>query len=189
MEVKVVFLGDSGVGKTSIISSYITGKIQDVTKPTIGAAFVTKHEVFDKKTVELKIWDTAGQEVYRGIAPMYYRNSNIAIVVFDVTNKNSFESVSFWVNELKRNVKKISCITICGNKIDKDEDRVIYSDVASSYARENGINYCEVSALEGLGIGQLIETSLERMFENITVNEPENGILIKEKEKEEGCNC
>ena len=150
--VKVVLLGDSGVGKTSIINRFMTGKYSESLKPTIGAAFVTKNVVVEGHNLELRIWDTAGQEVYRGLAPMYYRSANIAIIVYDVTNQPSYESVDYWVGELKKNLKNSSVIMICGNKADLYDDRVIHDSSAKDLAAANGALYCETSASSGTGI-------------------------------------
>ena len=191
--VKIVLLGDSGVGKTSIITRYINGKLPEVSKPTVGAAFVQKQEIINNRSIELRIWDTAGQEVYRGLAPMYYRSAQIAIVVFDVTNRASYESVEFWVKELQKNANQIPCITICGNKIDVDEERIIPPAEAKKFAVENGAIYCEASAKDGTGISQLFQTSLAKMFEELqtkdTVNFNGNTVNLNEKSESKGCAC
>ena len=108
--VKVVLLGDSGVGKTSIVTRYTTGIVQQSVKPTVGAAFVTKELTVENQEFELLIWDTAGQEVYRGLAPMYYRSAGIAIIVYDVVRAQTYQSVSYWIKELKANVDKNTVI-------------------------------------------------------------------------------
>ena len=191
--VKIVLLGDSGVGKTSIITRYINGKLPEVSKPTVGAAFITKQEVINGKSMELRIWDTAGQEVYRGLAPMYYRSAQVAIVVFDVSNKASYESVEFWVKELQKNVNQIPCITICGNKIDTEEERVIFPAEAKKFAIDNGAIYCEASAKDGTGITQLFTTSLSKMMEEMeakdNVHFRGNSVQLNDTTKKSGCSC
>ena len=123
--IKIVLLGDSGVGKTSIVTRYVSGTLLENVKPTVGAAFVTKDIVVGKNNFELLIWDTAGQEVYRGLAPIYYRNARIAVIVFDVAMSSSFESVHYWIDELKTNVSENVIILVCANKIDLEERRVV----------------------------------------------------------------
>ena len=190
--VKIVLLGDSGVGKTSIINHFMTGKTSESLKPTVGAAFVTKNIVVDGHGLELRIWDTAGQEVYRGLAPMYYRSAQIAIIVFDVTNNPSYESVDYWVQELKKNLKGSPVLMICGNKCDLYEDRTIHDTTAKEFAQQNGALYCECSAVNGTGINQLFETALSKMLRenseaSLSVN---NGVdLSKGSQKKEGCSC
>ena len=189
--VKIVLLGDSGVGKTSIINHFMTGKTSESLKPTVGAAFVTKNVVVDTHSLELRIWDTAGQEVYRGLAPMYYRSAQIAIIVFDVTNNPSYESVDYWVQELKKNLKGSPVIMICGNKCDLYEDRVIHDTTAKEYTAQNSALYCECSAMNGTGINQLFEAALSKMIkENHEPQGAPNTINIDKSEKKgEGCSC
>ena len=188
---KIVLLGDSGVGKTSIINRFVTGKILDNISPTVGAAFVTKQVIVEGQTVELRIWDTAGQEVYRGLAPMYYRSSNIAIIVFDVTSNSSFESVDYWIKELKKNLKTNIIITICANKIDNEEERVISQRTAKGLADSNGAIYFEVSAQRGIGINGLFETSVSKMLSemNGTVIQNQKTLNLNENNNENSNSC
>jgi Rab family protein len=95
--IKVVLLGDSGVGNTSLVAQYLSGRVPDSVNPTVGAEFATKHVVEEGRQFELLIWDTTGQEVYRGLAPMYYRGALIVIVVFDVTSDATYNSVRYWI--------------------------------------------------------------------------------------------
>lgn len=188
---KVVLLGDSGVGKTSIINRFMTGRSVESLKPTVGAAFVTKNMTIDGHSLELRIWDTAGQEVYRGLAPMYYRSANVAIIVFDVTNPASYESVDYWVQELKKNLKEAAILIICGNKNDLYEERVIHDSQARDYATENGALYIETSASKGTGVSQLFETAISKMLKENTASNTNGGVNITEddKKKEGGCSC
>ena len=102
---KFVVVGDSAVGKSCIATRYIHDHFYEFQEPTIGAAFMIKNVTIDDKEIKLEIWDTAGQERYRSLAPMYYRNSNVALVVYDITSKRSFESAKIWVEEIKRKGK------------------------------------------------------------------------------------
>jgi Rab family protein len=161
-QLKIVFLGDSGVGKTSIVTKYVSGTLPERINPTIGAAFLTKVITFEDQKLELLIWDTAGQEVYRGLAPMYYRSSAIAIVVFDVTVAESYNSVDYWIQELKSNVDESIVICVCGNKIDLEETRVVDSVTASGTALEKGVLYSEVSAATGAGVDKLFQLAMSK---------------------------
>jgi Rab family protein len=158
--IKLVLLGDSGVGKTSIVTQYVSGTVPENINPTIGAAFVTKEVVIDTQNLELLIWDTAGQEVYRGLAPMYYRSALIAIIVYDVTNQESHHSVSYWIRELQTNVEENIVILVCGNKIDLEDKRVVQFQIASSGAAERGALYAETSATTNTGIDRMFQLAI-----------------------------
>jgi Rab family protein len=164
--VKLVLLGDSGVGKTSIVSQYIIGAVTDSVNPTIGAAFVTKNATIDGKPYELLIWDTAGQEVYRGLAPMYYRSALVAIIVFDVTSKTSYGSVDYWIKELRANVEEGITILVCGNKIDLGDKRSVEGIQASAWAAEKGALYAETSAVTGTGVDRMFQLALSKVAAN-----------------------
>jgi Rab family protein len=158
--IKLVLLGDSGVGKTSIVTQYVSGNVPDNINPTIGAAFVTKEVTIDSQSLELLIWDTAGQEVYRGLAPMYYRSALIAIIVYDVTNQESHNSVSYWIHELQTNVEENIVILVCGNKIDLEDKRVVQFQSASSAAAERGALYAETSATTNSGVDRMFQLAI-----------------------------
>jgi Rab family protein len=186
---KVVFLGDSGVGKTSIVAKYVSGTLPERINPTIGAAFLTKVIDFEEQKLELLIWDTAGQEVYRGLAPMYYRSSAIAIVVFDVTSTDSYNSVDYWIQELKANVEESIVICVCGNKIDLEENRVVDSLVASGSAVEKGALYVEASATTGAGIEKVFTIALTKAMKLRAAGAPGSpgDLLAKQSSEQSGC--
>jgi Rab family protein len=165
--IKLVLLGDSGVGKTSIVSQYVSGSAPENVNPTIGAAFVTKEVVMEGQNLELLIWDTAGQEVYRGLAPMYYRSALIAIIVFDVTNQESYNSVSYWIKELQTNVEENIIIVVCGNKIDLEEKRVVNFQTASGAATEQSVLYAETSASSGTGIERMFQMAISAHLKRV----------------------
>ena len=189
--IKLVLLGDSGVGKTSIVTQYVSGSAPENVNPTIGAAFVTKDVLIDGQQLELLIWDTAGQEVYRGLAPMYYRSALIAFIVYDVTKAESFDSVSYWIKELKTNVEESIIILVCGNKIDLEEKRAIEFQSAQAMASENGALYAETSASTGAGIDRMFQLAISTLLKQRQPNNnPEPGIRITtsgDKKKKDGC--
>lgn len=158
--IKIVLLGDSGVGKTTIVTKYVTGKIPSISSPTIAAANIRKKVIIENQEIDLLIWDTAGQEIYRGLTTLYYRNANIAIIVFDVTKQSSFDSVGFWIDELRENVGDKIYIVICGNKVDLDEKREIDVDKAEKFALENNAIYTEASGMTGVGIDTVFERGI-----------------------------
>lgn len=177
--VKIVLLGDSGVGKTSIVTQYVSGEIPETVNPTIGAAFVTKDVSVSGSNLELLIWDTAGQEVYRGLAPMYYRSALIAFIVFDVTKQESFDSVSYWIKELRTNGEENIIISIVGNKVDLDERREVEYSKAEAMAQENGALYCETSAQTGAGVERMFQVALSTYVQNQQHKEVQTGSTVK----------
>lgn len=192
--VKVVLLGDSGVGKTSIVNRYTTGVVQLSVKPTIGAAFVTKEISVEGKDCELLIWDTAGQEVYRGLAPMYYRSAAIAIIVYDCIRPQTYQSVSYWIKELRMNVDKNTVIVVCANKIDREEPKNPESEVAQKFAFDNGALFIETSAISGIGIDRLFQMAVLEYSrsapEPVEPKAPNNNVNLEQsKEDKGGCSC
>ena len=166
-ELKVVLLGDSRVGKTCIVGKFVTGNTLETTQPTVGVAFLSKTITVDDKDYKLNVWDTAGQEQYRGMAPMYYRNSKIAIICFDITCSQSYDSVQYWIEELRRNIEEDITIIICGNKCDLESERQISFESASKAAEEQNALYCETSAVTGAGIDRMFQLAVSRTIERI----------------------
>lgn len=156
---KIVMLGNSTVGKTSIVTRFMTGATPGILRPTVNAQYSSKELMIEGLPLELRIWDTAGQEEYRGLAPMYYRCAQVAIIVFDVTLESSFSSVGYWIHELKENVLGSISIIVCGNKIDLEDERVIQMNTAQQFATESGALYVETCASDGRGIAKLFDTA------------------------------
>lgn len=188
--VKLVLLGDSGVGKTSIVTQYVSGSAPENIGPTIGAAFVTKDVQIDGQRMELLIWDTAGQEVYRGLAPMYYRSALIAVIVYDVTKSESYDSVDYWIRELKTNVEEKIIIMVCGNKIDLEDKRAVTFHMASAAAQEKGALYAETSASTGAGVAKMFQLVISTLLKQKDSREQSEsvskGVNINEKKSGKG---
>eukprot|EP01028_Stygiella_incarcerata_P008701 TRINITY_DN3879_c0_g1_i1.p1 TRINITY_DN3879_c0_g1~~TRINITY_DN3879_c0_g1_i1.p1 ORF type:complete len:212 (+),score=43.22 TRINITY_DN3879_c0_g1_i1:226-861(+) len=152
---KLVVVGDSGVGKTSIVGRYITG-IFDPTEPnTIGASFQTKAVVVGDKVTKLQIWDTAGQERFRSLAPMYYRGASAAVLVVDMTQKRSFESIRGWVDELRSNVHTDMVLRIACNKVDLESEVEVDIDEVVEFGELVGAKCFKTSAKLNIGIEPL----------------------------------
>jgi small GTP-binding protein len=156
--IKVVFLGESGSGKTSIINRYIDKSFSPLTSPTIGCFGRTVPYEYRDQTYNLNLWDTAGQEIYRSLTPMYYRNSNAAIVVFDVTNHDSFNQLEGWITELVSNIGATVVLIVCGNKADLIDQRVVKEVDAEAFSQTVHAIYLETSALSGDGLDFLFHT-------------------------------
>lgn len=126
---KLVLLGESSVGKSSLVLRFVKGQFLDFQDSTIGAAFLTQTVCLNETTVKFEIWDTAGQERYHSLAPMYYRGAQAAIVVYDITNQDSFVRAKNWVKELQRQGNPDIVIALAGNKVDLEEERKITFEV------------------------------------------------------------
>ena len=143
---KVVLLGESAVGKSSLVLRFVKGQFHEFQESTIGAAFLTQTVQIDDTTVKFEIWDTAGQERYHSLAPMYYRGAQAAVVVYDITNRDSFVKAQNWVRELQRQANANVVIALAGNKLDLANKRAIDYNEVESYASENNLLFMETSA-------------------------------------------
>lgn len=145
MNRKLVILGDSSVGKSCIVHRLLTNDFIEFHESTIGSSFSTQSITVNGRTVNFEIWDTAGQERYRSLAPMYYRGAKVALVVYDVTNKQSFIGAKRWVSVLSSTDLPELIIVLVGNKVDM-EHREVTHDEGNLFAVENGILFYETSA-------------------------------------------
>jgi small GTP-binding protein len=143
---KLVLLGDSAVGKSSVVLRFVKKQFFEFQESTIGAAFLTQNVSVSDFTVKFEIWDTAGQERYHSLAPMYYRGAAAAIVVYDITNRQSFVRAKSWVRELQRQGNPNIVIALAGNKLDLEEQRKVEVEEAKQYADENNVMFIENSA-------------------------------------------
>jgi len=160
---KLVILGEEAVGKSSIAQRFVNGKFTNLHQATIGALFLTKKIRHEDRIVKFEIWDTAGQERFHSLTPLYYKNANAAIVVFDVANLGSFERAKTWVNDLIEKANPGIIIALCGNKIDLEDSRVVKKEDAEKYAEEIGSLYTEVSAKLDKNVNELFEKIVEKM--------------------------
>ena len=158
-EHKVIVVGDTSVGKTSIVMKYHKGTYLDEHQPTVGASFITKSIETKNGKININIWDTAGQEKYRSLVPMYSRNASAAIIVFDLSDPKSFEGMKLWLDEVSQNVPDECVTVIVGNK--SDLPIAIKKDEAFSWAKANNMYMTFVSAKEGNGIDELFQTVAE----------------------------
>ncbi|KAK4135855.1 ras-domain-containing protein [Trichocladium antarcticum] len=157
---KLVLLGESAVGKSSIVLRFVKDQFDSYRESTIGAAFLTQTIALDENTtVKFEIWDTAGQERYKSLAPMYYRNANCAVVVYDITQASSLDKAKSWVKELQRQANENIIIALAGNKLDlvteQPEKRAIETADAEAYAKEAGLLFFETSAKTAENVQEL----------------------------------
>lgn len=163
---KLVLLGESAVGKSSLVLRFVKGQFLDYQESTIGAAFLTQTVCLNDTTVKFEIWDTAGQERYHSLAPMYYRGAQAAIVVYDITSSDSFERATNWVKELQRQGNPNIVIALAGNKVDLASKRQVQPEDAQSYAEENGILFLETSAKTATNVNELFVAIAKKLPKN-----------------------
>ncbi|EDO49482.1 predicted protein [Nematostella vectensis] len=152
---KLVLLGESAVGKSSLVLRFVKGQFHEYQESTIGAAFLTQTVCLDDTTVKFEIWDTAGQERYHSLAPMYYRGAQAAIVVYDITNQDTFARAKTWVKELQRQASPNIVIALSGNKADLASKRMVEYEDAQSYAEDNGLLFMETSAKTAMNVNDI----------------------------------
>ena len=152
---KIVIIGDISVGKTSILSRFRYGSFESEYMPTLGIDFFSKNLFFEDKTIRLILWDTAGQERFRSLIPSYLKNADCIIIVFDITNKESFLSLNRWLTDAKNNANENTIFVICGNKIDLKEKRTVNENEINEFIGKNELIYMECSAKNGQGIKDL----------------------------------
>jgi Ras-related protein Rab-6A len=160
---KLVFLGDIYVGKTSIINQFMYENFDSNYQATIGIDFLSKTLNIGDKSMRLQLWDTAGQERFRSLIPNYIRDSSAAIIVFDVTNKQTFASIDKWVEDVRNERGDSVVIAIVANKIDKSEERCVSHEEAETKAKQLGALYRETSAKTGENVKDLF-TSIAGNF-------------------------
>lgn len=153
---KLVVVGNESVGKTSIITRYLSDSFGEAYKVTIGIDFVSKNVYLADRVVRLQIWDTAGQERFRALIPSYIRNCSVALLVFDITERKTFDAIDAWAEEVKRMRGERSALALVGNKSDLTDKRQVSAAEAQEKAERLGFNcYFETSAKTGEGVKNL----------------------------------
>jgi Ras-related protein Rab-5C len=162
---KVVLLGHAGSGKTCIVKQITTGTFSDLTSPTLGASYASKTISTAQGEYKLQIWDTAGQEKFRSMAPMYYRGAHAALIVYSIVDESSFTAVDSWVTSLRDNNPDADmALFLVANKIDLDENRSTSAERGEECAHSIGANYWEVSAKTGEGLDELFRNIPEAVL-------------------------
>ena len=198
--VKVTLLGNSGVGKTCIIYRFTNNDYKEGTMTTRGADYSQKSVTIKNQTINLDLWDTAGQENYRSLGRHFYKDSLIVILVYDITNRESFEDLkTIWYNDLKRYGEKYSVLAVVGNKSDLFETEAVTEEEGEKFAKEKNAEFMLVSAKTGDNITNLfnvlvnkyLDPSFQEQIEPI-IQKNEDNIKIKkqpEKGKKKGGCC
>jgi small GTP-binding protein len=151
---RVVVVGTSGVGKTAIVERLVMGDFKEESQPTIGVDFKSYTLQVDGESVKLQIWDTAGQDRFRSVAKTYFRNAVGAILMFDLTNRQSFDELNIWINDLNTLAAPNAHIILIGNKLDLEEDRQIVESEAQGFAQRYNLVYFETSAKKGDNVAE-----------------------------------
>lgn len=191
---KLVLLGDQGVGKSSLALRFVRGEFHEHHEATIGAAFLTQTVNVGQNTIKFDIWDTAGQERYHSLAPMYYRGAAAAVVVYDINNANTFNRALAWVRELRQQTSSSVLIVLAGNKADlATNHRAVLVDDARAFAEENGLIFAEVSAKTGMAVNEVFMTiahKLIRRAEEGGAGSNQAGVRLSGQQEEgSGCKC
>ena len=158
--VKYILIGDSAVGKTSLLNQFITNKNTQQHIPTIGIEYGSKILTHNNTNYKLNIWDTAGQEIYRTITKSYYRNTNCVILVYDITNKESFYNLPYWISDIT-NTTVEPVIILVGNKNDKNKERQVSKEEAINLAEQYNMLFMEVSANNHKSVNKIFSESIK----------------------------
>jgi len=195
---KLVFLGEQSVGKTSLITRFMYDSFDNTYQATIGIDFLSKTMYLEDRTVRLQLWDTAGQERFRSLIPSYIRDSTVAVVVYDITNANSFHQTSKWIDDVRTERGSDVIIMLVGNKTDLSDKRQVSTEEGERKAKELNVMFIETSAKAGYNVKQLfrrVAAALPGM--DSTENKPPEDmqeVVLKDapnevKSQEGGCAC
>ena len=165
---KVVVIGDSGVGKSNLLSRFTRNEFNLESKSTIGVEFATRTVSMEGKTIKAQIWDTAGQERYRAITSAYYRGAVGALLVYDISKRLTFENVERWLKELRTHADPSIVVMLVGNKCDLKHLQAVLTDDAKSFAEQNNLAFIETSALDATNVDLAFETILIEIYRIVT---------------------
>ena len=174
-----MIIGESKIGKTSLISRYCNNEFYGAYLSTIGIDFQIKNLVLNNKNIRLQIWDTAGEERYRNIAKNYFQSSDGFVIVYDISNSESFDKLDFWIEQIKMNAQEASKMILFGNKSDIEDSRQVSKQEGEEYAKKNNIKFFEVSAKEGTNVNEGFECIMKEILNSFSPNDN----FIKRKSK------
>ena len=167
---KFIIIGDPAVGKSNILLKYVHNKFVNEYQSTVGVEFGAKNIDIEGQIFRIQIWDTTGQENFRCLTRSYFKNSVCAIITYDITNKQSFDNIQEWINEVKNQVSDKVLLVLVGNKIDLEKERIVNYDEGKKFAEDNDMLFIETSALNGNGINQLFNMCCNDIYEKIKHN-------------------
>ena len=186
---QLLIIGNSTVGKTSILSRYASKIFNQNYLATVGLDFFTKDELIDNKIIRVKIWDTAGQERYKALTKCFFQKAQGVMIVFDVTNKKSFDDLRFWIKSLNDQLYediKLIPIIIIGNKTDVPK-RIISKEVAKEFSDKNEFQYFETSAKTGDGVDHAIRELVKKVMNNIGKKNGKDSVKLSTETRRRKC--
>ena len=167
---KYIIIGDSAVGKSNILLRYIHDKFNDEFQSTIGVEFGAKNLKIEDKIYRIQIWDTAGQENFRSITRAYYKNSACALVVYDISNRESFDNINTWIEDCKSQSPQTIFMVLVGNKNDLEDKRAVTIEEGKELAEKNKMMFFETSAKTGTNVDEIFLRSAETIAKKIEEN-------------------
>lgn len=179
---KVCIIGAAGSGKTAMVDQLIKHEFHEETKTTVGVEYATLAFNVKDYTVQLEMWDTAGQEKYHSIAKTYFRNAKACVLVFDIADQKSFDEVTLWLNMFRQLADPNAYIILVGNKADLEEQRQVQSTQAQDFAKENLFEYVETSSVTGQNIKETFEKIARILFDYVKEGKMETGPAIKQQQ-------
>jgi Ras-related protein Rab-11A len=196
-KLKIVVIGDSGVGKTNLIRRFILNTFSENTKATVGVEFISKSYKINNHIFKIELWDTAGQERYKSITAVYYKGAKGALLVYDTTSKDSFNSIDKWMEEIRDKTANDIKLMIIGNKIDLKNYREVTNEEAIEKAKTLGVPIMETSALDATNVNKAFHDLLKEIYKDMknkiintgnSSTENKDGIQLETNEKKKsGC--
>ena len=178
-KIKIVVIGDSGVGKTNLIRRFITDTFSNNSKATVGVEFTSKSYKINKHIFKIEIWDTAGEERYKSITSVYYKGAKGALIVYDVTSQISFDNIGKWITEIRDKTSIDITLMIVGNKIDLTQYREVSNDQAMNRAKILGIPIVETSALDSTNVKEAFYDLIKEIYKELKKKIKNNSEILK----------
>ena len=183
---KIMVLGESKVGKTSLIKRYTKDQFGGVYLTTVGMDFQDKIIEIEDKKVRLQVWDTAGQERFRNVTKSYFQSSHGLLVVYDITDRESFEKINFWMDNIKNNAPENAKLILVGNKCDLADERKVTIEDGENKARNYNIKFFEASAKDGTNVNELFFYLANEIYQDEKTKEKDNKNSLQLNENKKG---
>ncbi|HUU79085.1 MAG TPA: Rab family GTPase [candidate division Zixibacteria bacterium] len=181
---KVIIVGAGKVGKTSLTIRFAEDRFRESYLPTLGVDFLTKNLTINDKHIKLQLWDTGGQEFVMSLLPFYFSGAAGGVLVYDITNRNSFNSLDYWLKQIRQNAGDIP-VTLAGNKIDISEQRKVSTEEAQAFAKEKKLFYIETSAKTGVSVPDIFDNLIKVIMERELERSIKRASAKKDEQEEE----